>query len=125
MHRNYKKGVTFFVVLALIFFGWNLLSTEANHIEKPSHKCHLENSDWWSAAMSVDYTRTYSGGALMFVTLQDGCSCIIEANQALLDRENIILAGRPFIGAGYLNDDDSIHLELVCDTFIDCVATRN
>ena len=74
--------------------------------------------------MSVDYARTYQGGALMFVTLQDGCSCIIEAQDSLLQKETIILAGRQFIGAGFLNDD-SIHLELVCDTFVGCVASKN
>ena len=128
MYKKYKKGLLFFLLVTAIFFGvlpWNLLSTEANHREAPTHKCHLELSDWWSAAMQVDYARTYPGGALMFVTLQDGCSCIVEVSKDLLDRETIILAGRQFIGAGYLNDDDSIHLEKVCDTFVGCVASRN
>ena len=124
MHKNYKKGLLTFL-LVTIFFGWNLIYVEANHREAPTHKCHLELSDWWSASMSVDYARIYPGGAVMFVTLQDGCLCLIEANQQLLDLESVVLAGRQFIGAGYLNDDDSIHLELVCDTFVNCVATRN
>ena len=122
MHKNYKRGL----ILVLFFLlGTPIFSSEANHIEAPNHKCHLELSDWWSAAMEIDYARTYSGGALMFVTLQDGCSCLVEASKDLLQSETVILAGRQFIGAGWLNDDNSIHLEKVCDTFVDCVATRN
>lgn len=94
------------------------------HTPPHTHSCHLYLSDWWSEALTVEYAVTHPDGATILATTSNGCLCLVFVPQALLQQESIILAGREFIGAGWLEDGEIV-LQKVCLTFEGCVATRN
>ena len=93
------------------------------HLPPHTHGCHLYASDWWSEALTVEYALTHQDGASLVARTSNGCWCLIFVPRVLIQEFDIILAGRTFIGAGWIEEGELI-LQKVCESFEGCVASR-